>query len=117
MPYARIQVDSYFRYCIIVISVYDRDRDRDRLRLSINTVNRHLGFRGFASTTCKIVPTPATLCKHALATPLEVSSFVAIVTNNNNNNNNDHDDNNNNNNGVSDTCFQNFKMFQFFFSA
>ena len=80
MPYARIQVDSYFRYCIIVISVYDRDRDRDRLRLSINTVNRHLGFRGFASTTCKIVPTPATLCKHALATPLEVSSFVAIVT-------------------------------------
>ena len=80
MPYAQIQVDSYFRYCIIVISVYDRDRDRDRLRLSINTVNRHLGFRGFASTTCKIVPTPATLCKHALATPLEVSSFVAIVT-------------------------------------
>ena len=80
MPYARIQVDSYFRYCIIVISVYDRDRDRDRLRLSINTVNRHLGFRGFASTTCKIVPTPATLCKHALATPLEVSSFVANVT-------------------------------------
>ena len=80
MPYARIQVDSYFRCCIIVISVYDRDRDRDCLRLSINTVNRHLGFRGFASTTCKIVPTPATLCKHALATPLEVSSFVAIVT-------------------------------------
>ena len=78
MPYAPIQVDSYFRYCIIVISVYDRDRDR--LRLSINTVNRHLGFRGFASTTCKIVPTPATLCKHALATPLEVSSFVASVT-------------------------------------
>ena len=84
MPYARIQVDSYFRYCIIVISVYDRDRDRDRdrdcLRLSINTVNRHLGFRGFASTTCKIVPTPATPCKNALATPLEVSSFVANVT-------------------------------------
>ena len=45
----------------------------------INTVNRHLGFRGF-TTTCKIVPTSATLSKHALATPLEVSSFVASVT-------------------------------------
>ena len=41
--------------------------------ISINTVNRHLGFSWFCSTT-------AILSKHALATPLEVSSFVASTT-------------------------------------